>query len=155
MLILKGYRGTVSKGGCRYFLADEGAITTEGGFMRGKVLLVALLLVTVGACASGGMGNPGSASSTGIADTMSDTIMTYKALEPRLSTAQKAEFKDAYDHVSSAYQTAGTLLASIMDAYDEASAHTSLVAYQNTAVELPRLADKVRQLVQGFKGSVK
>ncbi len=122
--------------------------------MRGKHLLAVLLLLLVGACASGGIGNSTS-HPQGIADTMADAITTYKALEPRLSTAQKAEFKEAYDHVCSAYQTAGTLLTSITDAQDEASAHTALFAYNMTASELPKLADRVWQLVQKFKGEAK
>jgi hypothetical protein len=123
--------------------------------MRGKRILSAFLLLLVGACASAGVGNSAATQPQGIANTMTDAVTTYKALEPRLSTTQKNEFKEAYDHVSSAYQTAGTLLASIFDAADEASAHTALVAYQTTSVELPRLADQVWKLVQRFKGGAK
>jgi hypothetical protein len=123
--------------------------------MHSKRFLIGLLLLLVGACASAGLGNPEATSAGGIADTMTDAIKTYQALEPRLSAAQKEEFKDAYNHVCSAYQTAGTLLTAIFDAYDEASAHTALVSYQMTMEQLPILANRVSQLVQSFKAGAK
>ena len=63
--------------------------------------------------------------------------------ETRLSTEQKTEFKETYDRVASAYQMAGTLLASVFDSADEASAHTAMVGYGTTADALPGLVDKL------------
>jgi hypothetical protein len=123
--------------------------------MGNKHFLVALLLLLLGACASVGIGNPGATSAEGMAKTITDAVTTYKALEPRLSAAQKEEFKEAYNHVCSVYQTAGILLGSILDAYDEASSHTALVSYQMTMDQLPILTNKVSRIVQSFKGAGK
>ncbi len=119
--------------------------------MRIKRFIVGLLLLLVGACASTGFGNPEMTSAEGIAHTMTNAVTTYKALEPRLSAAEKKDFMDAYNRVCSAYQTAGTLLTSILDASDEASAHTALVSYQMTMDQLPVLAHEVLRRVATFK----
>ena len=109
--------------------------------MTHKHFVAALLLLLVAACATGTLGATGS---RGVPDTMLDAIATYQAVEPRLSTEQKTEFKEAYDRVASAYQMAGTLLASVFDSADEASAHTAMVGYGTTADALPGLVDKLR-----------
>jgi hypothetical protein len=123
--------------------------------MSHKRFCAALLLLLVAACASGAGGNSGFAGGRGFPDTLADAITTYRAMEPRLSAEQKTEFKEAYDRVVSAYQMAGTLLASVFDAADEASAHTAMVGYMTTADALPGLTDRVAKLVRGFKGSNK
>jgi hypothetical protein len=118
-------------------------------------LAAILLFFVLSACASGGAGQPGAGHSRDVAGTMIDAMATYRGLEPRLSAAQKEEFREACDHVSSAYQTAGVLLASFFDSEDEASANTALVAYRTTMTELPKLADEARRLARSFKAGAK
>lgn len=130
-------------------------IDQKGGHMRQLRLFVVLLLLALGACASGGLGGPGAGRSGDVAGTMTEAMTTYRSVEQRLSAAQKEEFREACNHVSSAYRTAGILLASFFDAEDEASANTALVAYRTTMTELPKLADEAARLARSFKGRAK
>lgn len=123
--------------------------------MRGKRFLAALLFLAVGACASAGTGGPGSAHSGDMATTMTDAMSTYQALGPRLTAAQKEEFREACDRVISAHNTSGVLLASFFDAQDEASARTALLSYRATMAALPDLVNKVARLAKSFKESAR
>jgi hypothetical protein len=65
---------------------------------------------------------------------------------------QKQEFEEAYAQLCKSYQTAGILLASVMNAQDQESVNTAMLSYQRLATQLPAMADKVSRLVRGFKG---
>ena len=121
--------------------------------MLGKHYFVAgLLLLVAGACATAGLQNQASPSYEGVADMLVNAITTYQALEPRLTAEQKREFNEAYAQLCKSYQTSGLLLEAAVDAADQASAHTAVISYQRTVVQLPGMAEKVSRLVQGFKG---
>ncbi len=118
---------------------------------RRKVFLVCLVCVLLAGCASGTLGNRTSASYEEAGGKLQTTIETYQKIEPRLTAAQREQFKEAYGGISKAYQTAGILLASVMDAADEASAHTAVVSYRRITSELPAMIDKLDRLVRGFR----
>ncbi len=120
--------------------------------MLGKHILSGILLLLAGACATAGGPSLGSTSYEGVADMLLNAVTTYQALEARLTAEQKQEFKEAYDQLCKSYQTSGILLESAVDADDQASAHTAIISYQRTVVQLPGMAEKVSRLVQGFKG---
>jgi hypothetical protein len=118
--------------------------------MLGKYLVAGFLLLFAGVSAAAG--GQSSTSYEGVAETVQNAVSTYLALEPRLTEDQKEQFKEAYAQLCKSYQTSGILLESAIDTEDPGSAHTAIVAYKRTVVQLPAMADKVSRLVQGFKG---
>ncbi len=120
--------------------------------MSGKRFLAGLLLLLTAACAGAAAQGPASRSYDGAAETLKRAVATYRALEPKLTADQKEEFREAYAQLSKSYQTAGILLASAMDAEDQANTNTALLAFQKTVAQLPAMTDRVSRVVRGFGG---
>ena len=121
--------------------------------MFGKsVLCVCLALLCIAASATAGLSRETRTTTyEGSGNTLQSVVETYQRLEPQLTAEQKKKFKEAYDGICDAYQTAGILLTSVMEAADPVSAHTALVSYQRIMVELPNMINKIERLVLGFK----
>jgi hypothetical protein len=120
--------------------------------MRGhQRLLACFVLLLLGGCATTGLSSSGTVPREGTANTMQATVEAYQKLEPRLTPAQRQQFKEAYDGICTSYQTVGILLSSVLDSADEASAHTAMVSYRVTEAELPKMINRLAGLVQSFK----
>ena len=113
--------------------------------------LVGFVLLFVALCGSGFAAGPNAESFRGAADILQSTVDAYRKAEPRLTAAQRDEFKEAYTAICSAYQTAGVLLESVMDAADEPSARTAMFSYQRIAGELPNMVNKLAKQVRSYK----
>ena len=125
----------------------------DGGNMFGKrAFLVCLTCLYLAVSATASLGRETTTTTyEGSGNTMQSAIETYQKLEPQLTAEKKKRFKDAYDGICESYQTAGILLASVMDAADPPSAHTALVSYQRIMTELPNMINKLDKLVQSLR----
>jgi hypothetical protein len=118
--------------------------------MMRKRFLAGLLLLLTAACA--GAAAQASPSQGGSTEALKSAVAKYRALEPKLTAAQKEEFTEAYAQLCKSYQTAGILLEAVMDSEDEANANTALLSFQKTVEQLPVLTDAVIKVVRKLEG---
>jgi hypothetical protein len=124
----------------------------NGGFMFRKQRVYACLLFLLLAGTAGvSFAAPSATSYEGSGSILQTTIENYQKLEPKLTAAQREEFKEAFEGICTTYQTAGILLSSVMDAADEVSGRTAMASYQRIMGELPRMINRLARLVQSFK----
>jgi hypothetical protein len=134
------------------FMMWAAAYRMNGGLMcRHQRFLACFVLLFLGGCATSGLSSSGTISREGTGNTLQATVEAYQKMEPRLTTAQRQQFKEAYDGICTSYQTVGILLSSVLDAADEASSRTAMISYRVTEAELPKMINRLAGLVQSFK----
>jgi hypothetical protein len=117
---------------------------------RKERFLIGFVLLLAASCASTDLRNSTAASYEGVGGILENAVSTYLELKPKLTPAQQQEFMEQYGAICKSYQTVGILLDSVTDAADAASAHTAVISYRRTIAELPKMINRLSQLVQSF-----